>query len=156
MLGKHDLVMGYFQDTAKLVCTAREYAAYIHEFKNIILDVELFWAIEFLRIIHAHLKSTRLAKTHLVNKKAIHLMIDGAVMHITLAEQYRNYAEDLLAENISDCQLSAVKELRLAAQLLAKLHGGKSFLSGNVVEMMMIFEYFRDCLLYTSPSPRDS
>lgn len=144
LLGRHELVMGSCREKNALVCSKKEYLNDLIEFKNIIIDIELYWVSEFLKIIHSHLKTRRSNKSNLITHDAIQIMLGDVVIHIKFAEQYRNYTNEFSRDYVHDYQLSAVKELKCATQFLARLHGGRSFLSGNVIEMMMIFEYFRN------------
>ncbi len=144
LLEKHDLVMGNYVEKLEIINTSTDYRHYLHEFKNIIIDVKLFWTVEFLNIISHYLKNRRSASSMLIHKEVIQTMLGDAIVHIKAAEQYRHFAKDISLESIAEYQLFSMKELRSAAHLLAKLHGGRSFLSGNVIEMMMIFEYFRN------------
>lgn len=144
LLNRHGLVMGSYENIFDLVEEKKEYLTYLIDLKNTIIDIELYWVVEFLKIVYEHLKNRKSAKTNLINNDAIQIMLGDVVVHTKLAEQYRNFTRDFHTENINNYQLLAIKELRLATHLLAKLNGGRSFLVGNVVEMMMIFEYFRD------------
>ncbi len=142
LLNKHQLVMGSYEGAGHFLSSDKAYSTALKAFKNIIIEIELYWVMAFSKIIQEHLKNRKFEKSVLINK-AVQVMIDDVMNHIKSAEQY--YQEARLNNNtLFDYQLSAIKELRMAMQLLAKLHGGKSFLSGNVIEMMMIFEYFRD------------
>ena len=144
LLNKHGLMIGSFDEAVEVVSFSTDYLIYLVELKNLILDEKLDWITEFLKIIHAHLMNRYVTKQSSLNKEFVGTMMNDVILHINAAEDYRNHAENVFSENIFQCQSMAIRELKLAVQLLAKLYGGRSFLAGSIVEMMMIFEYFRD------------
>jgi hypothetical protein len=144
LLNKHQLSIGCCVATINPAHANHEYLNYFVNFKNKALDAQLYWTTEFLNSIYSHLKNRQSAKNALINKEIIQAMLADALLHIESAKRHREYTEKTGEYDLADNQLLAIKELKAANQILAKLYGGRSFLAGNVVEMIMIFEYFRD------------
>ncbi len=140
LLNKHQLSIGCSVTALDPMHANHDYLNYVIQFKNKVLDAQLSWTMEFLNAIYSHLKNRHSAKNTLINKEIIQVMLADVLVHIESAKQHRMINSPDIAEN----QLLAVKELKAANQILAKLYGGRSFLAGNMVEMIMIFEYFRD------------
>ncbi len=144
LLNKHQLSIGYCVNSLDPIYSNPDYFTHIENFKRGVVDAQLYWTTEFLNAIYSHLKNRQSAKNALINKEIIQVMLADVLVHIKSAKQYQEQIVNLNRVDIAANQLLAVKELKAANQILAKLYGGRSFLAGNVVEMIMIFEYFRD------------
>ncbi len=144
LLNKHNFVIGSHSNSFELISHEKEYIYCLNEFRNLIIDVDFFWAIELLKTVQDFLKNRRSAKSDLLYKEIIQVMLGDVVMHMKSAEKYRDFSDELWREDVSDYQFMAMQELQKSVLILAKLHGGRSFLTGNVLEMMMVFEYFYD------------
>jgi hypothetical protein len=137
LLNKQQLVMGKFHEEAKSNEKNPMYEYHLIEFKDRILHFQLEWSLHFLKKIYADLK--------FVGRNAdLISFIETVVMHLKRATNIRTYYARLNKDEIAKNQLQAVKDIKIANQMLAKVAGKKAFLPGNILEMIMVFEYFRD------------
>jgi len=143
LLEKHNLAIGYIENVSNSIFSSAHSLANLNQFKNKIIDLQLNWSKEFLSDVYIHLKNRRSENQMLINKEIIQAMLGDVMIHIKSASQHRKQANHLNKSTEEDQSL-AITEIKRANHILAKLHGGRSFLSGNVIEMMMIFEYFRN------------
>ncbi len=148
LLEKHQLKIGYCETLFEMIFSEHNQIDILIKFKKMIIDIQLCWATEFLNIVYDYLKNRKTAQHTLINKEIIQVMLGNVVIHIKAATDYKIRSEQSQSNEKKDYQLRAINELKTANQLLAKLHGGRAFLSGNIVEMIMVFEYFRDIYFY--------
>lgn len=143
LLNKHKLIMGTYADSVRSAKSNKIFIDYLNEFKNVVLRTQLSWCVRILKIINSYLNNRKSAGTKLGHKEIIQVMLADAINHLKSAEHYLFISNNLSEKNIFEYQFMAAKELFLGAQSLGKLYGGRAFLRGNVIEMMMVFEYFR-------------
>lgn len=138
---KYSLVIGCFHEA---VLQQEDVSNQLVQFKNNVLDCQFYWTKTFLNTVHQYLQGRRAHHGVLTDKENVQSIVSDVLLHVKAAEQMRSLSNELQPTEVSNCQLEACKELKSANQLLAKLHGGRAFLTGNIVEMMMVFEYFKD------------
>lgn len=120
------------------------YQSELVHFKNKIVYANLQCAQHFLAAVTQYIESRRAGKTVLVNKELIQVFLADVITHIQTAKQLMSTLSNQSALESFQIQSMVMQELKSGNQLLAKLQGGRAFLSGSIIEMIMIFEYFRD------------
>ena len=143
LLEKHQLSIGYIDNFASVISSGEQHFARIAEFKNKIIDAQLTCSKDFLRTIYFYLKNRQSENQMLINKEIIQIMLGDVIIHFKSALQHREQAIHSSKKICAENQSSAMLEIKKANHILAKLYGGRSFLSENIIEMIMIFEYFR-------------
>lgn len=144
LLEKHHIAIGYIENKPTHIFANTQNIAYLNLFKNKIIDLQIKWSREFLNEAYVHLKNRRSENQMLINKEIIQTMLADVMIHIKSAAVHRQHTNTLTLASIEEDQSLAIMEIKKANHLLAKLYGGRSFLTGNVVEMIMVFEYFRN------------
>lgn len=144
LIDKHNLLMGRFSEAKSASQMDYDNERYLLNLKSAVLAAQLAWSTLFLRSVYGYLKNRKSNQGVLINKEIIQVLIGNVISHIKSAEKFKIMSEDFSREDISESQLLASQEIKSANQILAKLYGGRAFLAGSVVEMMMVFEYFKD------------
>ncbi len=146
LLARHDLVVGRFGRAAVIgKHSALAGTTLLCELRANIISAQQEWLQYFLQEVWRHLISrVSSERDNLGNHQAIQLMLADVLTHIKTAQQ----ALDIVLSENRDAQkaaqLLAMRELRFACHILARLYGGRAFLTGSIIEMIVVFEYFRE------------
>ena len=105
------------------------------QFKQELIKAELDWIIQFLNIISAHLEQRESESMKLTNHPNVRILMGETVQHI---EELHNI---VIASEMSQSTLCyAAQVIRMGCNQLAKLAGGRAFLTGSIIEMLCTFE----------------
>jgi hypothetical protein len=107
----------------------------IQNFSRQLVQEEVYWARYFLKLITAHLEGRESEGQKLTNHANVRILIGEVIQYIEEIEALLK-----LEALVESTKKYIAQVIRSACNHLAKLAGGRAFISSSVIEMLCAFE----------------